>query len=92
MATAIAEPPHLTADLKALYLSTVASQWRPLAEQAARQRQAPADYWSCPGYAELRIAGAMQSSGLCGVTPGSACSSTCRTKDLRQLIGSRDSA
>ena len=44
MATAIAEPPHLTADLKALYLSTVASQWRPLAEQAARQRQAPADY------------------------------------------------
>ena len=43
MATAIAEPPHLTADLKALYLSTVASQWRPLAEQAARQRQAPAD-------------------------------------------------
>ena len=44
MATAIAEPPHLTADLKALYLSTVASQWRRLAEQAARQRQAPADY------------------------------------------------
>ena len=44
MATAIAEPPHLTADLKALYLSTVASQWRSLAEQAARQRQAPADY------------------------------------------------
>ena len=44
MATAIAEPPHLTADLRALYLSTVASQWRPLAEQAARQRQAPADY------------------------------------------------
>ena len=30
MATAIAEPPHLTADLRALYLSTVASQWRPL--------------------------------------------------------------
>ena len=44
MATAIAEPPHLTADMKALYLSTVASQWRRLAEQAARQRQAPADY------------------------------------------------
>ena len=44
MATAIAEPPHLTADLRALYLSTVASQWRRLAEQAARQRQAPADY------------------------------------------------
>ena len=30
--------------MKALYLSTVASQWRPLAEQAVRQRQAPADY------------------------------------------------
>ena len=44
MAAAITEPPHLAADLKALYLSTVASQWRPLAEQAARQRQAPADY------------------------------------------------
>ena len=44
MATAIAEPPHLAADLKTLCLSTVASQWRPLAEQAARQRQAPADY------------------------------------------------
>lgn len=44
MATAITEPPHLAADLKALYLSTVASQWRPLAEQAVRQRQAPADY------------------------------------------------
>jgi len=34
MATAIAELPHLAADLKALYLSTVASQWRPPAEQA----------------------------------------------------------
>ena len=44
MATPIAEPPHLAADLKTLCLSTVASQWRPLAEQAARQRQAPADY------------------------------------------------
>ncbi len=44
MATAIAEPPHLAADTKALCLSTVASQWRPIAEQAARQRQAPADY------------------------------------------------
>ena len=32
-------PPHLAADLKTLCLSTVASQWRPLAEQAVRQRQ-----------------------------------------------------
>ena len=31
-------------------------------------------------------------SGLCGVDPGSACSSTRRTNDLRQLIGCRDSA
>ena len=44
MATAIAEPPHLAGDLKTLCLSTVASHWRPLAEQAARQRQEPADY------------------------------------------------
>ena len=43
MATAIAKPPHLAADLKTLCLSTVGSHWRPLAEQAARQRQAPAD-------------------------------------------------
>ena len=26
--------------------------------------------WGCPGYAELSIAGFMQSSGLCGVDPG----------------------
>ena len=44
MAAAIAEPPHLAADLKALCLSTVATQWQPLAEQAVRQRQTPADY------------------------------------------------
>ncbi len=44
MVTAIAEPPHLETDLKTLCLSTVATQWRPLAEQASRQRQAPADY------------------------------------------------
>ena len=44
MAAAIAEPPHLAADLKALHLSTVAAQWQPLAEQAVRQRQTPADY------------------------------------------------
>ena len=44
MAAAIAEPPHLETDLKTLCLSTVATQWRPLAEQATRQRQPPADY------------------------------------------------
>ena len=44
MAAAIPEPPHLAADLKTLCLSTITAQWRPLAEQAARQRQAPADY------------------------------------------------
>ena len=44
MATTTVEPPQLAADLKTLCLSTVATQWRPLAEQAARQHQAPADY------------------------------------------------
>ncbi len=44
MATAIAEPPHLATDLKTLCPSTVAAEWRPPAEQATRQRQAPADY------------------------------------------------
>ena len=44
MATAIAEPPHLAADLKVLRLSTVASQWQPPAEQTVRQRQTPANY------------------------------------------------
>ena len=39
MVTAITEPPHLETDLKTLNLSTVAAQWRPLAEQAARQRR-----------------------------------------------------
>ena len=44
MAAQRVEPPHLATDLKTLCLSTVAAQWRPLAEQATRQRQAPADY------------------------------------------------
>ena len=44
MATPIAEPPHLAAGLKTLCLSTIAAEWQPLAEQATRQRQAPADY------------------------------------------------
>ena len=49
MAATIAEPPHLAADLKALRLSTVAAQWQPLAEQAVRQRQTPADYLAQSG-------------------------------------------
>ena len=44
MAAATIEPPQLAADLKTLCLSTIATQWRPLAEQATRQPQAPADY------------------------------------------------
>ena len=44
MAVQFAEPPHLATDLKTLCLSTITAQWRPLAEQATRQRQAPADY------------------------------------------------
>ena len=44
MVTTTIEPPQLAADLKTLCLSTIATQWRPLAELAARQRQAPADY------------------------------------------------
>ena len=44
MAMQFAEPPHLATDLKTLCLSTITAQWRPLAEQATRQRQAPADY------------------------------------------------
>ena len=44
MAAPIAEPPHLATDLKTLCLSTIAAQWQPLAEQATRQRQTPADY------------------------------------------------
>lgn len=42
MTTMTIEPPHLETDLKTLCLSTVAAQWRPLAEQAADQRLAPA--------------------------------------------------
>ena len=44
MAAQRVEPPYLPTDLKTLCLSTVAARWRPLAEQATRQRQAPADY------------------------------------------------
>ena len=39
MTTTTIEPSHLEMDLKTLCLSTVAAQWRPLAEQAADQRR-----------------------------------------------------
>ena len=55
MATPMAEPPHLAADLKTLCLSTMAAQWRPLAEQATRARQAPAD--SLAQLAHLEVTG-----------------------------------
>ena len=49
MATAIAEPPHLATDLKTLCLSTVAAEWRPLAEQAtASARRRPTTWRSWP--------------------------------------------
>ena len=53
MAAPITEPPHLAADLKTLCLSTIAAQWRPLAEQATRQRQAPADYLAQVAHLEV---------------------------------------
>ena len=35
----IQEPPHLVADLKSMYLTSMASQWRRLAEEARSKRQ-----------------------------------------------------
>ena len=40
----IQEPPHLVADLRSMYLSTMASQWRRVAEQARSKRQPHAEY------------------------------------------------
>lgn len=40
----VPEPPHLVADLKSLYLPSMASQWRPLAEQARTKRQPHVEY------------------------------------------------
>ena len=40
----IQEPPYLVADLKSLYLSSMASQWRPLAERARTERQGHAEF------------------------------------------------
>jgi DNA replication protein DnaC len=40
----IQEPPHLVNDLKSLYLTSMASQWRRLAEQARGKRQPHGEY------------------------------------------------
>jgi DNA replication protein DnaC len=40
----IQEPPHLVADLKSMYLTSMASQWRRLAEEAHGKRQPHAEY------------------------------------------------
>jgi DNA replication protein DnaC len=40
----IQEPPHLVADLKSMYLASMASQWRRLAEEARSKRQPHAEY------------------------------------------------
>ena len=40
----IQEPPHLVADLKSMYLTSMASQWRRLAEEARSKRQPHAEY------------------------------------------------
>ena len=59
MAVPIAEPP-LAADLKTR-LSTITAEWRPLAEQATRQRQAPAHLAQlATGRRERRIQRRMQ--------------------------------
>lgn len=40
----IQEPPHLLTDLKSMYLTSMASQWRRLAEEARSKRQPHAEY------------------------------------------------
>ena len=44
MTVAVPEPPHLVTDLKTLCLATMTAEWRPLAAQATRERQPPAEY------------------------------------------------
>ena len=44
MTVAVPEPAHLVTDLKTLCLATMATEWRPLAAQATRERQPPAEY------------------------------------------------
>ena len=43
-AVAVPEPAHLVTDLKTLCLATMTAEWRPLAAQATRERQPPAEY------------------------------------------------
>ena len=43
MTVAVPEPPHLVTDLKTLCLATMTAEWRPLAAQATRERQPPAE-------------------------------------------------
>jgi len=40
----IQEPPHLVGDLKSMYLTSMASQWQRLAEEARSKRQPHAEY------------------------------------------------
>ena len=44
MTAAVPEPPHLVTDLKTLCLPTMTAEWRPLAAQATRERQPPAEH------------------------------------------------
>ena len=44
MTVAVPEPLHLVTDLKTLCLATMTAEWRPLAAQATRERQPPAEY------------------------------------------------
>ena len=44
MTAAVPEPPHLVTDLKTLCLATMTAEWRPLAAQATRERQPPAEH------------------------------------------------
>ena len=44
MTAAVPEPPHLVTDLRTLCLATMATEWRPLAARATRERQPPAEY------------------------------------------------
>ncbi len=40
----IEEPPHLSADLKTLFLSTVGQNWERMAQEAKRRRQGHVEY------------------------------------------------
>ena len=80
MAAPIAKPPHLAADLKTLCLSTITAEWRPLAEQATRQRQAPADYLA--QLAHLEVTGRRERAHP---TPHSGCPFP-DAQDARRLL------